>query len=112
MNAPSPMKETTCPLQRGRKSRLEKAASVLARGSTALTSTAAGYASVSASPRQGDDPSLIPDAESRRHLPKGADLVVASYPFLDVLWTMFIFFIWIIWFMLLFRIIADVFRRH
>jgi Short C-terminal domain/Phospholipase_D-nuclease N-terminal len=39
-------------------------------------------------------------------------LVAADYPFLDVLWTMIIFFLWIIWFMLLFRVIADIFRRH
>jgi hypothetical protein len=39
-------------------------------------------------------------------------LVAADYPFLDVLWTIFIFFLWIIWFMLLFRVIADIFRRH
>ncbi len=39
-------------------------------------------------------------------------LVAADYPFLDVLWTMLIFFIWIAWFMLLFRVIIDLFRRH
>jgi predicted PurR-regulated permease PerM len=39
-------------------------------------------------------------------------LVAADYPFLDVLWTMIIFFLWIIWFFLLFRIIVDVFRRR
>jgi hypothetical protein len=39
-------------------------------------------------------------------------LVAADYPFLDVLWTMIIFFLWIIWFFLLFRVIADIFRRH
>jgi hypothetical protein len=39
-------------------------------------------------------------------------VVAADYPFLDVMWTMVIFFIWIAWFMLLFRIIGDVFRRH
>jgi len=39
-------------------------------------------------------------------------LLAADYPFLDVLWTMIIFFLWIIWFFLLFRIIADIFRRH
>ncbi|HET9243868.1 MAG TPA: SHOCT domain-containing protein [Gaiella sp.] len=38
--------------------------------------------------------------------------VAADYPFLDVLWTMLIFFLWIAWFMLLFRIIVDIFRRH
>jgi len=39
-------------------------------------------------------------------------VLAASYPFLDVLWTMIIFFCWIIWFFLLFRVIADIFRRH
>jgi hypothetical protein len=39
-------------------------------------------------------------------------LVAADYPFLDVVWTMLIFFVWIAWFMLLFRIIADIFRRR
>jgi Phospholipase_D-nuclease N-terminal/Short C-terminal domain len=36
----------------------------------------------------------------------------ADYPFLDVLWTMIIFFLWVAWLVVLFRIIADVFRRH
>ena len=35
-----------------------------------------------------------------------------NYPFLGILWSMFIFFVWIAWFMLLFRIFADLFRRH
>ena len=39
-------------------------------------------------------------------------LLASSYPFLDVLWTMFIFFLWIIWFWLLFTVFVDVFRRH
>jgi len=39
-------------------------------------------------------------------------LIAADYPFLDVLWTMFIFFAWVIWFWLLITIFADVFRRH
>ena len=38
--------------------------------------------------------------------------VAADYPFLDVFWTMIIFFIWILWFFLLFRILIDIFRRH
>jgi hypothetical protein len=28
------------------------------------------------------------------------------------MWTMFIFFLWILWFWLLFTVFADVFRRH
>src|SRR5947199_5441430 len=36
----------------------------------------------------------------------------ADYPFLDVLWTMIIFFLWVLWFWLLFTVFADIFRRH
>ena len=39
-------------------------------------------------------------------------MVATSYPFLDVLWTMVIFFVWILWFWLLFTVFADIFRRH
>ena len=39
-------------------------------------------------------------------------LLGADYPFLDVMWTMFIFFAWVIWFFLLFRVFGDIFRRH
>ena len=39
-------------------------------------------------------------------------LLASSYPFLDVLWTMFIFFLWVIWFWLLFTVFVDVFCRH
>jgi preprotein translocase subunit YajC len=39
-------------------------------------------------------------------------VVAAEYPFLDVLWTMLVFFLWVSWFILLFRIVGDVFRRH
>ena len=39
-------------------------------------------------------------------------MVATSYPFLDVLWTMVIFFLWILWFWLLFTVFADIFRRH
>ncbi len=35
-----------------------------------------------------------------------------DYPFLDVLWTMLIFFCWVIWFWLLITVFADIFRRH
>jgi hypothetical protein len=39
-------------------------------------------------------------------------LLAADYPFLDVFWSMCIFFLWIAWFMLLFHVIGDVFRRR
>jgi hypothetical protein len=39
-------------------------------------------------------------------------LLAADYPFLDVIATMFIFFLWVLWFWLLFTVFADIFRRH
>jgi hypothetical protein len=36
----------------------------------------------------------------------------ASYPFADVMWTLLVFFLWVLWFWLLFTVFADVFRRH
>ena len=39
-------------------------------------------------------------------------VLAADYPFLDILWTMLIFFAWVIWFWILIRVFADVFRRH
>ena len=39
-------------------------------------------------------------------------VLAADYPFLDVLWTLLVFFLWISWFMLLFHAIGDVFRRR
>jgi phospholipase D-like protein/putative oligomerization/nucleic acid binding protein len=39
-------------------------------------------------------------------------VVADSYPFLDVFWTMLVFFLWVAWFMLLFRVIGDIFRRR
>jgi hypothetical protein len=39
-------------------------------------------------------------------------VVAADYPFLGVLWSMLVFFLWISWFILLFHVIGDVFRRR
>ena len=39
-------------------------------------------------------------------------VLAADYPFLDVLWTMLIFFAWVIWFWILIRVFVDVFRRN
>jgi len=35
-----------------------------------------------------------------------------DYPFLSIFWTMFVFFAWIIWLIILFRVFADIFRSH
>ena len=39
-------------------------------------------------------------------------LIASSYPFLEVFWTMLIFFFFIIWLWILFTVFADIFRRH
>jgi hypothetical protein len=39
-------------------------------------------------------------------------VVAVSYPFLDLMWTMAVFFLWILWIWLLFTVFADIFRRH
>lgn len=38
--------------------------------------------------------------------------MVAAYTFGDALWTMIVFFLWIMWFWLLFAVFGDLFRRH
>ena len=38
-------------------------------------------------------------------------MLAADYPFLDLFWTMLIFFLWVMWIWLLFAIFADIFRR-
>jgi hypothetical protein len=39
-------------------------------------------------------------------------MLAADYPFLDLMLTMVVFFLWILWFWLLFTIFADIFRRR
>jgi hypothetical protein len=39
-------------------------------------------------------------------------VVAADYPFLDVLWSMVVFFAFVIWIWLLITVFADIFRRH
>ena len=39
-------------------------------------------------------------------------LLAADYPFLNILWTMIIFFCWVAWIWLLIVIFTDIFRRH
>ena len=38
-------------------------------------------------------------------------VIAADYPFLDVLWTMIIFFAWVVWIWMMVFILSDVFRR-
>jgi len=39
-------------------------------------------------------------------------IVAADYPFLDILWTMIIFFCWVVWIWMMVIILTDVFRRR
>lgn len=39
-------------------------------------------------------------------------LAASSYPLLSVVWTMFVFFGWILWFWLLIMVYTDMFRRR
>lgn len=39
-------------------------------------------------------------------------LVASDYPFLDVMWTMLVFFAWVIWIWLLILVLSDNFRRR
>jgi hypothetical protein len=38
--------------------------------------------------------------------------IAADYPFLNILWSMIIFFAWVIWIWIMIIILADVFRRR
>jgi Short C-terminal domain/Phospholipase_D-nuclease N-terminal len=43
---------------------------------------------------------------------EGQMLIAADYPFLDILWTMIIFFAWVIYIWIAITVLIDVFRRH
>lgn len=38
--------------------------------------------------------------------------LAVDYPVLNIFWTMLEFFLWVLWFFLLFKIITDIFRSH
>jgi hypothetical protein len=38
-------------------------------------------------------------------------VIAADYPFLDILWTMIIFFAWVVWIWIMIVILTDIFRR-
>jgi hypothetical protein len=39
-------------------------------------------------------------------------VIAADYPFLNILWTMIIFFVWVVWIWTMIIILSDVFRRR
>ncbi len=57
-----------------------------------------------------------PDAwqTSNKHSTDKDQIVIlaTSYPFLEVVWTMLVFFAFVVWIWILFTVLADIFRRH
>src|SRR4051812_41168854 len=39
-------------------------------------------------------------------------VIASDYPFMDIFWTMIIFFAWVAWFWVLITVLSDLFRRH
>jgi len=39
-------------------------------------------------------------------------LLATSYPFLEIFWTMLVFFAFVVWIWIMFTVLADIFRRH
>ena len=39
-------------------------------------------------------------------------LIATSYPFLEIVWTLFVFFAFIVWLWIMFTVLGDIFRRH
>jgi len=39
-------------------------------------------------------------------------IFAADYPFMDVFWTMLVFFFWVIWIWILITVLIDLFSRH
>jgi hypothetical protein len=39
-------------------------------------------------------------------------VMAADYPFMGVLWSMIIFFFWVIWIWIVITVLIDIFRRH
>jgi hypothetical protein len=38
--------------------------------------------------------------------------IAADYPFLNILWSMLIFFVWVVWIWIVITVLIDIFRRH
>jgi hypothetical protein len=58
------------------------------------------------------DPHRWREVHSVNRRPENDMIVAADYPFLDIFFTMILFFCWVIWIWLLIVIISDVFRRR
>jgi len=52
------------------------------------------------------------DSQSPPYKERTAMVIAADYPFMDVLWTMIIFFCWVIWIWMVVALFSDIFRRR
>jgi hypothetical protein len=64
-------------------------------------------ATLCAEPTAADDRLSLGDNQGETRM-----LLASDYPFLDIFWTMLIFFVWVIWIWMVIGIFADVFSRH
>lgn len=39
-------------------------------------------------------------------------IIATSYPLLEIFWTILVFFAFVVWLMILFTVLSDIFRRH
>jgi predicted PurR-regulated permease PerM len=39
-------------------------------------------------------------------------ILATSYPLLEIFWTILVFFAFVVWLMILFTVLSDIFRRH
>lgn len=39
-------------------------------------------------------------------------ILATSYPFLEIVWTILVFFAFVVWIWIMFTVLADIFRRH
>ena len=39
-------------------------------------------------------------------------ILATSYPLLEIVWTILVFFAFVVWLMILFTVLSDIFRRH
>src|SRR3954468_11956777 len=98
--------------QSSRRRRRGGSAACAAVPSTAVTSPDMGEASqnggaMSAAPSASSDP----DDASRRPGSQTRPMLAADYPFLNILWTMIIFFTWVMWIWMMVYLFTDLFRR-
>jgi hypothetical protein len=62
--------------------------------------------------RWAQGPLADPYRQPPRHEGGEMSLADSSYPLLNIFWSMFIFFLWVIWIWILIMVFIDIFRNH